>query len=185
MFTHDSQVALQAAAVLVNTMPGELPGDDSPDTLTTIDQLAELIERIGWTGEFRRDDHELQAVRAVRSRLRPLWEEDEAHVAGLVNRLLFEARAVPQLVDHDGIGWHIHAARSDAPLAERMAVEAAMALIDVLRVGELDRLRVCDGQHCDDVIVDVSRNRCRRFCDSGCAARAHSAAYRARLSAGE
>src|SRR5262245_53571271 len=113
MFTHDSQVALQAAAALVNTMPGMLPGDDSTDRLTTIDQLAELIDRFGWTGTFRRDDAELQAVRAVRARLRPLWEGDETHVAALVNTLLLEARAVPQLVDHDGFGWHIHATSHD------------------------------------------------------------------------
>ena len=47
--------------------------------------------------------------------------------------------AVPQLVDHDGWGWHLHASQPSAPLATRMAVEAAMAFVDLIRVGELDR----------------------------------------------
>ena len=58
-----------------------------------------------------------------------------------LNAILTEADALPQLVDHDGLGWHIHAVPQDAPLATRMAVEAAMALIDVVRAGELDRLK--------------------------------------------
>jgi predicted RNA-binding Zn ribbon-like protein len=180
VFTHDTEVALEAAAALVNTMPGSVPGDSSPDTLATVDQLADLFTARQWTGRFDRDAEELAAVRALRPRLRGLWELDEAAVVRLVNALLSESHAVPQLVDHDGVGWHIHATAPDAPLAERMAVEAAIAAIDVVRAGELGRLRICEADDCDDVVIDLSRNRSRRFCEGGCAARAHTAAYRAR-----
>ena len=44
----------------------------------------------------------------------------------------------------------------------------------------LDRLRRCAGDGCDQVLVDLSRNRSRRFCDAGCGNRANVAAYRAR-----
>jgi predicted RNA-binding Zn ribbon-like protein len=64
-----------------------------------------------------------------------------------------------------------------------MAVEAAMALVDVLRADELGRLRVCEAGDCQDVHVDLSRNRSRRFCESGCGNRANVAAYRARKAA--
>ncbi|HET6878508.1 MAG TPA: CGNR zinc finger domain-containing protein, partial [Jatrophihabitans sp.] len=79
-------------------------------------------------------------------------------------------------------GWdyHLHATPPDAPLADRMAVEAAMAFVDVIRMGELSRLRVCAADDCEDVVVDLSKNRSRRFCDSGCGNRANVAAYRAR-----
>ena len=183
LFTHDTEVALAAAAALVNTMPGSVPGDRDPDRLTSLDELEALYREHGWTGRFDRDAAELEAVRALRPRLRGFWELDEAAVVDLVNELLAEARAVPQLVDHDGVGWHVHATPADAPLPRRMAVEAAMAVIDVVRAGELDRLRVCEAADCDDVVVDLSRNRSRRFCEGGCAARAHTAAYRARRSA--
>lgn len=183
LFTHDTEVTLAAAAALVNTMPGSVPGDRDPDRLTSLDELEALYRGQGWTGRFDRDAAELEAVRALRPRLRGFWEPDEAAVVDLVNDLLAEARAVPQLVDHDGVGWHVHATPADAPLPRRMAVEAAIAVIDVVRAGELDRLRECEAADCDDVVVDLSRNRSRRFCEGGCAARAHTAAYRARRSA--
>src|SRR5690349_4034625 len=181
LFTHDTEVALAAAAALVNTMPGSAPGDTDPDRLTSVEELESLYRAQGWTGRLDRDTAELEEVRALRPRLRELWELDETGVVALVNGLLAQARAVPQLVDHDGLGWHVHATPADAPLAQRMAVEAAVAVIDVVRAGELARLRVCEADDCDDVVVDLSRNRSRRFCEGGCAARAHTAAYRARL----
>ncbi|WP_323100937.1 CGNR zinc finger domain-containing protein [Intrasporangium sp. YIM S08009] len=180
MFTHDTEAALHAAAALVNTMPGTLPGDSAEDVLLTIEDLTALYAEQRWTGRFDRDAAELDAVRALRPRLRGLWERDEAGVVRLVNELLAEGAALPQLVEHDDSGWHVHATPSDAPLARRMAVEAALAVVDVVRAGELDRLCVCAAQDCDDVVVDLSRNRSRIYCEGGCAARAHTAAYRAR-----
>ena len=45
---------------------------------------------------------------------------------------------------------------------------------------ELSRLRVCAADDCDDVLVDLSRNRSRRYCDGGCGNRVNVQAYRAR-----
>jgi predicted RNA-binding Zn ribbon-like protein len=66
-----------------------------------------------------------------------------------------------------------------------MAVEAAMALVDVIRSGEIDRLRTCAAGDCNDVLIDLSKNRSKRFCSVTCGNRANMAAYRARLAAGE
>lgn len=183
VFAHDTEVALGAAAALVNTLPGSSPGDSSPDTLSTLDELADFCAGQGWTGRIDADAAELAAVRELRVRLRGLWEDDEQSVVDLTNALLVEGCAQPRLVNHDGFGWHVHATSPDAPLATRMTVEAAMAVVDVVREGELQRLRVCEAPDCDAVVVDLSRNRSRRFCDGGCAARVHSAAYRARKAA--
>jgi predicted RNA-binding Zn ribbon-like protein len=62
-----------------------------------------------------------------------------------------------------------------------MAVEAAMAFVDLVRSKELSRLRTCASPDCGNVLVDLSKNRSRRFCESGCGNRAAVAAYRARL----
>jgi predicted RNA-binding Zn ribbon-like protein len=61
-----------------------------------------------------------------------------------------------------------------------MAVEAAMAMVDVVRQGELDRLQVCGAGDCSDVLVDLSKNRSRRYCGTSCANRVNVAAFRAR-----
>jgi len=108
--------------------------------------------------------------------------EDEAVL--LVNTLLRERSALPQLVAHDGWEYHIHATSPDAPLADRFAVDAAMAMADVIRTGELIRLRYCAADDCDNVLVDLSKNRSRRFCGLTCANRTNVAAYRSRRSAG-
>ena len=180
MFTHDAEEALKWGAELVNTMPGSVPADSSPDTLTTLDELRHFFEGKPWTGRFDRDVAELEAVRALRPQLRRFWESGESEVVEALNAMLADAHAVPRLVDHDGIGWHVHATPLDAPLAQRMSVEFAFAMIDVVRADGLDRLRVCEAEDCDDVVVDLSKNRSRRYCDGGCAAKAHTAAYRAR-----
>ena len=70
LFTHDTDVALAAAAALVNTMPGSVPGDGDPDRLTSLEELESLYRDQGWTGRFDRDAAELAAVRALRPRLR-------------------------------------------------------------------------------------------------------------------
>jgi len=64
-----------------------------------------------------------------------------------------------------------------------MAVEAAMAFTDVIRTGQLDRLRLCAAHDCDHVHVDLSKNRSRRFCSLSCSNRTNVAAYRSRRAA--
>jgi predicted RNA-binding Zn ribbon-like protein len=177
LFAHDTEVALAGAAALVNTAGRDV------DTLATVTDLDAFVADWGWTGRRTRTRDELAAVQALRPRLRALWDGDEAAAVEIVNTLLREFQARPQLVRHDEWDHHLHATSSDAPLAARMAVEAAMALVDVLRLQELERLRICAGADCDAVLVDLSKNRSRRFCDGGCGNRANVAAYRARARA--
>jgi predicted RNA-binding Zn ribbon-like protein len=174
LFAHDTEVALHAAAALVNT---DQPGEDRlPDPAA----LEAFARTWGWTGVRRGDADELAGVRALRPRLRRLWELDEDGVAEHVNAMLREARVLPQLVTHGDWGYHLHATDPAAALADRMAVEAAMAMVDVVRQGELDRLRVCGAGDCQDVVVDVTKNRSRRYCSTACANRVNVAAFRAR-----
>jgi len=177
LFAHDTELALRGAAALVNTAP-TLPTDT--DDLATVEDLERFVAEWEWTGSRAHDHAELEAVRALRPRLRRLWTVDTDGAAALVNELLADARALPQLVRHGEWTWHLHATPPEAPLATRMAVEAAMAMVDVIRADELGRLRTCAGDDCEDAVVDLSKNRSKRYCDGGCANRAHVAAYRRR-----
>jgi len=173
VFTHDTEAALLAAVALVNSA-------SAPDTMTTLDELAAYLEEHEFTGTRSGDAAELASVRALRPRLRQLLTADRDTAAGLVNDLLGEEHALPQLVRHGQHDWHVHAVAPDAPLATRMAVEAAMAMIDVIRADEMSRLDVCADPDCDGLVLDLSRNRSRRFCSTACTNRAAVAAYRAR-----
>ena len=173
VFTHDTEASLLAAVALVNS------GED-PDTLTSRAELETFLDEHEFTGTRRGDAAELAGVRELRPRLRALLTSDRDSAAALVNELLGEEHALPRLVRHGGHDWHIHAVAPDAPLATRIAVEAAMAMIDVIRADEMSRLDVCADPDCEGLVLDLSRNRSRRFCSTACTNRAAVAAYRAR-----
>lgn len=175
-FAHDTEVALRHCAALVNTAPS--PGTE--EGLPDVASLQEFVTAWEWSGSRTHDRAELDAVRSLRPRLRRLWEADELEVVEQVNALLAEAGALPQLVTHGDYGWHVHATPPEAPLHQRMQVEVAMAMVDLVRTGELARLRVCEADDCEHVLVDLSKNRSRRYCESGCGNRLAVAAYRAR-----
>ncbi len=173
VFTHDTEASLLAAVALVNS-------GEEPDTLTTRAELETFLDEHEFTGTRRGDAAELAGVRELRPRLRALLTSDRDSAAALVNELLGEEHALPRLVRHGGHDWHIHAVAPDAPLATRIAVEAAMAMIDVIRADEMSRLDVCADPDCEGLVLDLSRNRSRRFCSTACTNRAAVAAYRAR-----
>jgi predicted RNA-binding Zn ribbon-like protein len=175
LLANDTEQAIQAAAALVNTI--------DPESLTDTQALDAFVRSWAWSGSRTHDERELDAVRRLRPRLRQLWNADEPAAVELVNGILRSNKALPQLVKHDGLPYHLHATPSDAPLAVRMAVEAAMAFLDLIRAGGFDRLSVCAAPDCEGVLVDLSRNRSRRFCDSGCGNRVAVAAYRSRKAA--
>jgi predicted RNA-binding Zn ribbon-like protein len=173
VFAHDTAAALQSAVALVNSA-------EAPDTLTSQDELDAFFAAHDYTGSRSHDTAELDAVRALRAPLRTLLTSDRDEAVRIVNRTLAERRAVPALVRHDSWDYHLHAIASDAPLADRIAVETAMAMIDVIRADELSRLSVCAEPSCAGLVLDLSRNRSRRFCSTACGNRVAVAAYRSR-----
>jgi predicted RNA-binding Zn ribbon-like protein len=173
LFAHDTTAALLAAVELVNSA-------EEPDTLTEIAQLDAFFAKHGYTGLRTRDAAELDAVRALRAPLRRLLTSDRDTAARLVNETLTAYGVVPQLVRHDGIDYHLHVADPDTPLAERIAAETAMAMIDLIRADETSRLSTCADDSCNGVVLDLSRNRSRRYCSTACGNRNAVAAYRAR-----
>ena len=177
VFAHDTEVALAATVALVNTLDG------ADDHLTELAALDEFVDTWGWTGTRTHDAQELEAVRALRQQLRALWDSEKDEVVQRVNDMLRAGNALPQLVKHDTWDYHLHATAPEAPFATRIAVEAAMAFIDVVRSQALDRLRICDMHDCNAVTIDLTKNKSKRYCDAGCSNRAAVAAYRARQAA--
>jgi predicted RNA-binding Zn ribbon-like protein len=173
VFAHDTEISLQAAVSLVNS------GED-PDTLTTVEDLDDWYAEYGFTGRHDADTAELDDVRALRPMLRTLLTSDRDAAAELVNAMLADARALPRLVRHDRFDWHLHAVAPEQPLATRIKVEVAMAMIDVIRADEMSRLGTCSDDGCGGLVLDLSRNRSRRFCSTACGNRNAVAAYRAR-----
>jgi predicted RNA-binding Zn ribbon-like protein len=174
VFTRDTEIALGAAVALANSAL-------DPDTLESVADLDRVWDTYSYSGRHERTRAELDAVRGIRSRLREVLLADREGAVGLVNEMLAEAEAVPQLVEHGhDLGWHIHAIDQQAPLQVRILVETAMAMVDVIRTDEMSRLSTCADDTCSGIVLDLSRNRSRRYCSTTCGNRNAVAAYRAR-----
>jgi predicted RNA-binding Zn ribbon-like protein len=181
-FAHDTSSALGLAADVVNTEPGRASAADGIPDVAALETFLDGHRIVPRPVAGLPD---LEAVQNVRPRLFTVWEKADQPraVAAIVNDLLEESDARPWLTDHDG-GWHLHVTREDAPVLDRVEAQIAFAFADLVRLGETRRLRRCLAPDCRAVLVDLSRNRSRLYCDTGnCGNRQHAAAYRARQAA--
>ena len=178
IFTHDTELNLRFLQVLCNTAAGA--SETGADELATDHDLDTLLTAWKFSGRRDHDVRELRDVRATRDNIRAIWSSPHDDIVTWINDVLANAQAVPRLVNHDGLGWHIHATSSETPLAQRILVEVAISLIDVIRGGQLDRLRECEADDCTGVLVDLSKNGSKRFCSVRCGNRMAVRAYRKR-----
>jgi predicted RNA-binding Zn ribbon-like protein len=179
-FAPDVEETLEFAAVLLNT--ASAASRSGADELASVAELHSLLDAARYGGTRERTESERQTVVETRDQLRALWTLERDDLARGINDILRAADALPQLVRHDEFDWHIHATPMDAPLAERIRVEVALALVDIIRAAATDRLRVCEATDCEGVLVDLSRNGSKRFCTVRCGNRMNMVAYRARQS---
>ncbi len=178
LFSHDIEHSLACVVDLVNT--GATGAGE--EQLGDLADLRSFVERheVSEVGALTRTD--LTAVQGLRQRIRPVFATtSDAQAAEMVNALVADSPVTPRLTDHDGYAWHMHYFAPGASLAEHLAVDCGMALAHVISVGERDRLRTCEAPDCEQVLVDLSRNRSKRYCDARtCGNRMHVAAYRER-----
>jgi predicted RNA-binding Zn ribbon-like protein len=178
-FGHYSDEPVQMAVDLINSY--EVSSDT--ETLEVPADVASFIDahngdwcRPGWQPE-ERDLHE---VRALRSRLRKVFDaETDEEAATILNGLLADMGAVPRVSVH-GEAPHLHfESEADSP-ARYLGAIAAMGLSVALIEGGFDRFGICNASSCDDVFVDISRNHSRLHCSDKCTTRENVAAHRAR-----
>lgn len=182
VFGRDTLDALRAAAALINTLPGR--SHDGADHLTSFADVEAWMEDFPYTGHIRREDDEARAIAGIRPRLERLWEVERNEAVPLVNAMLRDGQALPQLVIHDGYDWHVHATHDSDEFATRILVEAAMAFVEVIRSDNYQRMRTCEAEDCNAVYVDFSKNGSKRYCDTGnCGNRMNVIAYRRRKAA--
>jgi predicted RNA-binding Zn ribbon-like protein len=178
-FSHDTEQALGTLVRLVNTMPGP---NSQVDALENVEDLEKFVHEREFSAVSNLTTTDLDEIRALRSLFSPVFTTgSDAEAAGLINAIIVRGTTTPKLTNHDGHPWHIHYSRDEASLACRITVECAIALAQVIAAGERERLRRCEAPDCDDALIDLSRNRSKRYCDARtCGNRLHVAAYRER-----
>ncbi len=181
-FGHDTEHALAAVVDLVNSSPDTA----GRECLGDLGALRDFVRDHDISDIARLTRADLDAVHRLRTSLHAVFlERRDARAVTLVNALVAHARTTPRLTDHGEWPLHIHYFAPGARLAEHLAADCGMALAFVLAAGERDRLRRCEAPACRRVLVDLSRNRSRRYCDPRtCGNRLHVAAYRTRRRAG-
>ncbi|GEK79851.1 CGNR zinc finger domain-containing protein [Agrococcus baldri] len=120
------------------------------------------------------------ATWAVLPTIEAMWDAERDTVAEMANRVFKEREARPHLVRHGDFDWHLHGVRVGAPVADAVAVHAAMAFVDLVRTDDTARCKRCGDDRCERLFFDQSRNRSRRFCSTTCQSRTNVAAFRAR-----
>jgi predicted RNA-binding Zn ribbon-like protein len=179
LFSHDTERSLACVVDLVNSAPTRYDDTEQLADVAALEKFVvthEVSDVTGLTGD------DVVQVRRLRPALAAVFDAGhDRSAAEAVNALVAGASVRPRLTDHDGYAWHLHYVGPDSALSEHLAVDCGMALAQVVAAGERERLRRCDAPTCDRVLVDLSRNRSKRYCDARtCGNRLHVAAYRER-----
>ncbi|MPZ63570.1 MAG: hypothetical protein GEU93_20290 [Propionibacteriales bacterium] len=178
IFSHDTEQALLSIVELVNSSPERNGKEQLPD-VATLDEFVARHRVSEIAGLTERDVHD---VHSLRERIYPIFTAtSDAEAATFINAIIATTPVTPRLTDHDGYPLHMHYFIPGATLAEHLAADCGIALAQVVAAGEQERLRSCEAPDCSEVLVDLSRNRCKRYCDARtCGNRLHVAAYRER-----
>lgn len=107
-------------------------------------------------------------------------EGHEASAVAVLNDLMVESGARPELLPAGDGSWTLHFRGKDESLATGWTAGCASGLAVAMGSDIGGRLGVCGATRCDQVFVDSSRNRVRRFCSLACQNRMKSAAFRSR-----
>lgn len=178
-FSHYSDETVETAVDLVNTYEEF----DAIEHLATPGDLESFLAAHGGgfcPPDFVITDRDLHEVRALRSRLREVFDAGDASAAAdILNEILADVVATPRVSVH-GSAPHLHFEPVKATPARWLGSVSAMALSVTLIDGGIERLGVCGSSTCGDVYVDTSRNRSRRHCSDTCTTRENVAAYRER-----
>lgn len=164
---------------LINTYDTYL---EQPEKLRTPADLDAFLRDHGFPVRSASTPSDLEQVRILRDELRQLWNSETVEaVATPLNALLSQTQIMPRLSAAAADLWSIdYIIPQDATLIDRLSAETALGILTALEQYGIERLRHCDSAPCQDVFVDMTRNRSRRFCDDRCANRYNIAAFRRR-----
>jgi predicted RNA-binding Zn ribbon-like protein len=153
---------------------------DPADRLTSLAWFREVLTDVG-RGGLARDLRaaDLGPLRELRESLRAVFAAPTpAQAAALLNPVLLDASAVPQLVTA-GAGLRLEIAPGLRGLAALQARLPA-ALAEHLARSGIARLGTCAAPPCQCAFVDHTRGRTRRFCCAACNDRSSARQYRQR-----
>jgi predicted RNA-binding Zn ribbon-like protein len=127
--------------------------------------------------------HDLDQLKLLRAELACVFSS-AAGGAGLaaaerLNTLMTIHPVQPMLVAHDGEPLHVHLNEAGS-ITDRYAAASVISLALLLSQLGAERLGVCAIASCEQVFIDGSSNRSRRYCSDHSAARSNVTSLRQR-----
>lgn len=163
---------------------GPTAGDPAPgDRLQTVADLRAMLSLEPYWRRLAKES-DLGPLRSLRAELRTVFEDaavgEESAAVRRINVLLGSIQISPRLTGHDAEDWHLHFAEGAQRAHEGYASAAVLGVAFYVCENGFGRLGTCQSSPCQNIFVDTSTNRSRRYCSDRCATRANVAAYRAR-----
>ncbi|HET6289580.1 MAG TPA: CGNR zinc finger domain-containing protein [Amycolatopsis sp.] len=146
---------------LVNTVSWRRDPARREDRLSAPERLSEWVVVVGaGTERLEISEAVLKTVKAFRETLYRVLVSDPPDVTAL-RKPLIEAYRHASLPSSLPLRWEVPLANGDA-----LPHFLALAGEDLLRTGNLARIRECEGPGCGWIFTDHTRNRSRRWCSS-------------------
>ena len=162
------------------------PGPDEASSGDRLQTLSDLRGMLANEPSWRRiaTEADVAHLRSLRAELRTVFEDaavgEESAAVRRINVLLGSVYIAPRLTGHDAEPWHLHFAEGAKRAHEGFGAVAVLGVAFYVSENGFDRLGICQSSPCQNVFIDSSTNRSRRYCSDRCATRANVAAYRAR-----
>lgn len=169
----EARITLETLVELSNGV-----ADESSDTRATLHEA-------GFSRATEASEASVQRVTQRITAMHPFLTElpdlDIDTAAAKVTEELIEIPITPSIVDHGGVGHHIHWTPATAKFDDQVMADLLMALAQEICDNGTIRFGRCAADDCERLFYDATRNRSKRFCsDSRCASRTHTADHRAR-----
>jgi predicted RNA-binding Zn ribbon-like protein len=156
---------------------------EEPEHLQSVSDLEAFLKQHHIRVAYPLDESDLEAVRELREKMRSIWNAANLEIMSeALNPLLAKGRL--SLRGDEKMNWRF-GLEAAMPLVDGMSVAAALGIVLTVQEYGYERLRACESSPCQDVFVDTSRNKLRRFCSERCANRYNVAAFRGRNKEGE
>ena len=125
--------------------------------------------------------HDLDRLKLLRSELTSVFslmvDGDDRAAVHKLNALMMMHPVHPVLVQHDGDPWHVHLSDSGS-LTDRYAAASVIGLSLLLSGLGKERFGICAIASCDQVFIDGSKNKSRRYCTEHSAAKGNVTSLR-------
>ncbi|KAB2860896.1 MAG: CGNR zinc finger domain-containing protein [Anaerolineae bacterium] len=180
--SHYSEQLIQFVVDFANTYD---PFLDEPEFLRTPADLQKFLEQRHIEMSEPLTEMEFLKIRRLRDRLRDIFlrleTSEPSEIVGAINGLLGATPVNLQASISEGELIEIkYEIPTNVVLVERLAVEVGLGLTLALQQYGPERLKVCAAAPCQEVFIDVSKNKSRRFCGERCANRYNVAHFRER-----